>query len=161
MVIGYLDISNYTGISIGAVHWYGKLYIDHLGQREDETIELLRKLTAREVAHANREAEFQVAKVGDLTHKFDTEQEALDFGINRFKSQYKGFLIRGSHCAITAWHNIIVWPPHGEKLVAEMNEIAKRFQAINGHEGQEKRRAERLDNRWCRRYNTLRLLCKP
>jgi len=69
-------------------------------------------------------------------------------------------LIRGSMASITAWHNIIVWPPHLNALVKEMNDLAKQFQAINGHEGPQKKLAERLDNKWCRRYHTLELLCR-
>ncbi len=160
MVIGYLDISNWTGISIGAIHWYGKLQIDHLGRREDETIELRRKMTNKEILALNKEQGFAMYRAGEKTHRFDTEQEVIDFGIQTFKSGYKGVLMRGSIGSFTPWHNIIVWPLAFTPLVTEMNKIAKQFQAINGYEGQQKKVAEKLDKKWFRRYTTLCNLCK-
>jgi len=160
MVIGYLDISNWTGISIGAVHWYGKLQIDHLGKREDERIELLQPMSQKRIRTLNREHGFAMYQKGNTTHQFDTEQEVVDFGIQTFKSGYKGVLMRGSIGSFTPWHNIIVWPLAFTPLVTEMTEIAKQFQAINGYEGPNKKLAERLDKKWFRRYTSLVNLCK-
>jgi hypothetical protein len=41
-----------------------------------------------------------------------------------------------------------------------MNALGERFRSQNGHDGTETKRTGRLDKRWARLYNTLRLKCK-
>lgn len=155
MVIGVLTISSYVGISLGAVHCYGKLWV------EDKCIELTRKLTAKEIRAENLEAGFKRVSKGETTEGFATREDVRAAGLQYFKSNFKGVLFEGQYGCRSAWSNIIYWPPHLDKIAKQMNAIAERFQSLNGYEGREQRRVERLDKKWGRLYNTLEIMCKP
>jgi hypothetical protein len=161
MVIGVLHVNTWKGMSVGARHWYAKLWITDLEDPNNyQFIQLERKLTGREIRTENLEAGYERVMKGATTEGFDTEADGEAFGINRFKSQYKGVLFRGSGSAPTPWDTVIVWPPFVEREVVSMNALGMRFRSLNGHDGTERKRAERLDKRWYRLYNTLRLKCK-
>lgn len=165
MVIGTLEISTYQGISIGAVHWYGKLWIEDMADtnpnHRDKCIELTRKLTAKEIRAENLEAGYSRVSKGETTEGFNTREEVLRAGLQAFKSQFKGVLFEGGYACRSAWKNLIFWPPHLDKIAKQMNALAERFQSLNGYEGRERRRVERLDKKWGRLYNTLEIMCKP
>lgn len=156
MVIGFLELSNWTGISVGAVHWYAKLIINE----PYESIEIKRPLSDREVKELNVAEEYVSHFKGDLTHKFDTEQEAFDCGVKTFKDKYTGVLFRGDSACRSPWIKIVVYPTEFSVLVDRMNEIADRFIALNGYEGNRQKVVERLDHKWGKLFEVLRQRCK-
>lgn len=166
MVIGHLDITSWRGISIGAVHWYVSIIIDE-GDKLTETIELTRPLTSAEAKALNVERAargyFSRHKAGDKTTGFNTEEDAINTGIQYFKAHYTGVLLDGDYACYSAWKKVIVYPNEFAPLVKEMNDLADRFQKLNGYECDRKhaKLVERLDQRWAKRYTALRELCKP
>ena len=164
MVIAILYVNTWQGMSVGARHWYAKLWVTDLEAPPNTDvlyIELERKLTGRERKTLNLEAGYTFFLKGATTDGYNTEEEALAAGIQRFKSQYKGVLFRGSGSYPSPWDTVLLWPPHVEKEALSMNALGERFRYLNGHDGTELKRTERLDKRWARMYNTLRLKCKP
>jgi len=156
MVIGFLELSNWTGISVGAVHWYARLIID----QPYENIEILHPLSEKEIRKLNIEEGYTSHTKGDLTHKFDTEAEALAFGKQTFKSKYTGVLFRGDAACRSPWIKAIVYPTAFSSLIERMNKIADKFIALNGYEGSHQTVVERLDHKWGKLYETLRQRCK-
>lgn len=161
MVIGYLDIDNWTGISIGAIHWYGKIVIDGTGN-DYISIELKRVLSMKEAQLLNKTDKHCSYREGELTHKFDTEQEVLDFALHYFKSNYKGVLFRGDSSCRSAWQRLIYWPDIREfnRLAIQMNKLSDKFIALNGYEGNEQAKVAQLDKKWFSLFQTLTLSCK-
>jgi hypothetical protein len=164
MVFGSLEVTNHTGISIGAVHWYGKLWIDDLSDNPNgdylTLIELERKMTGAERRTLNLEAGSTIFLKGATTEGFMTKEDAIAAGLKRFRSQYKGVLFLGSMADRSAWKEVLYCPPHLQKIADQMNALGKRFRSLNGYEGRTPIRVERLDKKWGRLYNTLRLECK-
>ena len=164
MVFASLEVTNHTGISIGAIHWYAKLWVDDLCERTDGSnytmIELERKLTGAERRTLNLEAGATVFLKGATTEGFMTREDAIRAGLQRFKSQYKGVLFHGSMSDRSPWKEVLYCPPHLQKIADQMNALGERFRSLNGYEGKTPIRVERLDKKWYRLYNTLRLECK-
>lgn len=161
MHIGHLNVTTFRGISIGAEHWYGDLHIENADDSNDHhEIELSRKLSDKEVLALNKKAGARIYESGDKSTGFNTEAEVWEIGIQKFKSDYKGILLTGDSACWSAWANVLVYPDSFAPIVHEMNEIAKEFQSLNGYEGSEQSKVEKLDDRWMRRYKIIRNLCK-
>ena len=164
MVFGSLEVTNHTGISIGAIHWYAKLWIDDLSENRNgdylTLIELERKLTGAERRALNLEAGATVFLKGATTEGFMTREDAIAAGLKRFRSQYKGVLFLGSMSDRSPWKSVLYCPPDTQKIADQMNALGERFRSLNGYEGKTPIRVERLDKKWYRLYNTLRLKCK-
>jgi|FAXJ01.1.fsa_nt_gi hypothetical protein len=164
MVISILEISTYIGNSPGAIHYYGRLWIQDVDDtnpnRDDVQIKLTRKLTGKEVRAENLEAGYTRVRKGSTTEGFMTRGEVITAGLKHFKSHYQGVLIEGQYACLSAWQNLIYWSPCFDKIATEMNALAKEFQSLNGYEGDEEKRVEQLDKRWYTLYSTLILKCK-
>lgn len=164
--IGHLHITSFRGISLGAIHWYGKLIIGL--HSEKEKIELNRPLTAKEAKTMNSEASrvgfFNKHKPGDLIDGFMSEEDAIRKGIEYFKKHYNGILYLGDTCSCSAWKRVILWPVDNNKinnLVIKMNKISDKFISLNGYEGPEEEVVTKLDNEWYKLYNELNDICQP
>ena len=147
--LGYLEISSYTWIgSIGAEHFYGKLRIE----KPEERIELRHKMSAKMAKYMNKKdgtRSFCKYKPGELTHRFDTEEEVTLFGLHYFKTRFpKGILIKGDHCVASAMYPIIYVPKELEKWAAKANKLIKEWNDIDGYDGIKSNRAEEIDKEW-------------
>ena len=163
MVFGSLEVTTWKGMSVGAVHWYAKLWIDHLTDNPNDTptlIELERKLTGAERRTLNLEAGYTAFLQGATTDGFNTKEDGIAAGLKRFRSQYRGVLFLGSMSDRSPWKEVLYCPPHLQKIADQMNALGERFRSLNGYEGKTPIRVERLDKKWGRLYNTLRLECK-
>lgn len=165
MVIGHLDITSWVGISLGASHWYCKVIVEE-NDEDVERVQMTRPLTSKEIAAMNRESQekygFSNNRQGDTTEGYWTKEEAVQAGIDYFKSKYNGVLFDGERTSCSAWKKVIVHPPELTALVTEMNKIADMFQGLNGYECEKSKEAlvERLDNKWYKKYIKLQELCR-
>ena len=162
MTIAHLEISTYQGISIGAIHWYAKLKIEDESEKwGSKSIEIERKMSAKEAKIANKELQARGFlsdryKPGSLTNGFNTEEDAIQAGIQKFKSHYKGVLFLGDNCCVSAWKRVLFYPDIKEisSLAIQMNAISDEFIKNNGYEG-DKSIAEKLDSKWYKKYQSL------
>ncbi len=82
----YLDITSFSGVSIGAEHYYGKLVCSG---DEYKTIELEKKLTSRQAKELNKKDGYgSVFRADSLTGRFDTEQEIISLAIVEYKKHF-------------------------------------------------------------------------
>lgn len=165
MVFASLEVTNHTGISVGAIHWYAKMWVDDLSDdfKGDylTVIQLERRMTVAERRALNLEAGATVFFKGTTTEGYMTKEDAIAAGLKRFKSQYEGVLFLGSVADRSPWKSVLYCPPHLQKMADQMNALGKRFRSMNGYEGRTPIRVERLDKKWYKLYCTLRLKCKP
>lgn len=165
MVIGHLDVTTWQGISIGATHWYCDLTVEE-NNKKVEDIELKRPIGAAEAAALNKEDKANgllgsYHKRGNMTTGFMTKEAAIKAGVDYFKSKYKGILFDSGYASCSAWKKAIIFPEAVSLLVKEMNDLADKFQALNGYEGNNQKLVTKLDNQWYKLYLKLEELCKP
>ena len=112
MKIAYLEISNWTGLSLGAVHYYGKLVCD--GQR----IQLKKELSRAEALFLSRDWHWEK---GDTTERFCMKGELKDLAIRTWRDHFPDaiMLIEGR-----AW---LVEPQH---VLDGPAEIKRRINAL-------------------------------
>jgi hypothetical protein len=96
--IVYCDITSFTEIgSIGAEHWYGKLKQGwgDWNLAYDNQVELLHPLTQKEATYLNKKSnnKFSRYKKGELSHRFDTEEEVEKFAINIWREKFPDGLV--------------------------------------------------------------------
>lgn len=156
-MVGTLNVTTWQGISIGAVHWYAKLYYEV--DNKLETVEITRKMPAKEARERSKQAKEEgyrstLYRAGEETEGFNTEQEAIQAGIDYFKKHFDGVLYLGEYASCSAWKRVIYWKEPHAALVKEMNEISDKFIAVDGYEGDEKE-AEKLDKQWYKRFDML------
>ncbi len=174
-----LEISSWAGISIGAIHYYGKLMFDDPAKKVVDgegyttcsgltSVNMERTLTSIELKVEN--AQLQSVglsaryRVGDTTTGFITEQDAINAAIKYFNEHFdvnQSVLYKGSYASYSAWQTLLVWPKKHNLLAKSMNALAKEFQALNGYECRTKPESyiERLDHRWQKRYDKMNDLC--
>ena len=166
MIIAYLDISSYRGVSIGARHYYGKIvYLD-----KNQFLvfhELKRKITDAEVAQMNNEAVangflYIKHKKSELTNGFLSREELIKTGIEYFRKNYDGFLIKGSVGSCDPWSFCLSCPNKYASLVHKMNFISIEFQKINGFDSTKDNEtlAHTLDKEWGSIFSQIKKLCK-
>lgn len=147
--LGYLKITSYTWIgSIGAEHFYGKIYIE----KPDEQIDLQHKMSAKMAKYMNKKEgtqDFCRYKPNEMTNKFDTEEEITLFGLHYFKARFpKGILIKGDQCVRSAMYPIIYVPKELLSWSDKINKLVKEWNDIDGYEGGKAKRAEQIDIEW-------------
>ena len=81
----YLRITSWSGISIGAIHYYGELK----ARNPYRAIELKRTLTAASARRLTKQhgKDFQY-RAGYETIGFETEQEIIDLAIKTYKTHF-------------------------------------------------------------------------
>ena len=96
--IVYLHITTWQGISLGAIHYYGKL---HGGGRE---VKLQHPLTAEQAAQVNKSAFAEGMafgfKVGEMYHGFDDRQEIIRLARSTWREHFPDadVLVVGNPC---------------------------------------------------------------
>jgi hypothetical protein len=81
-LIVYLELSNYTGISLGAIHWYGKLV------GKGKRVELENVLTAKHAALLNRQGWDSAYKRGETYPGFLEEEEVKRLAAGIYKDHF-------------------------------------------------------------------------
>ena len=87
----YLEITSWAGISLGAIHYYGKLKQSH--NLCLKSIEIQKKVTQKEADYINKKDRFANYKAGYLTDRMDSKQEVIDLAIKLCKKQYPQFKV--------------------------------------------------------------------
>jgi hypothetical protein len=145
----FLDITSFTYIgSIGAEHYYGKIIFT---DKSIERFDLQHPLTQKEAIHLNKKDGdikiFHRYKRGELSDRFETENDVINYGIKLFKEKYSDYiLILGNNCARSAVP-LIYWPNKLNKLAVKINKLADKWEKIGGYEGNDKL-AGKIDNEW-------------
>lgn len=109
-----LEITSFTGISIGAVHYYAKISTYDLSftcfedgklekhnicgafkkpkEIEGINIKVRRRLTAKDIKNGTRydKKRWEGYRLGNLVNAFDTEEEALQYAISLIKARFAG-----------------------------------------------------------------------
>lgn len=84
-----IDITSWIG-SIGAEHWYAKVWRDLMNRKTTQSVE--RKLSKREAAYLNRKdrsfGPFGFYEPGDMTDRFNDEQSARNAAIRLIRETY-------------------------------------------------------------------------
>lgn len=175
-----LEISSWAGISIGAIHYYGKLKYDDPSKEEAKDgrifgsgltfIELERELTAVEVKAENAQLQSNGRpphfRVGDTTTGFITRDDVRKAALKYFNENFDtncSVLYEGEYASLSAWQNLLVWPKQYDHIAKAMNKMSKKFQSLNGYECKKDKYkyVEELDDKWRDLYNKLNKLCQP
>jgi len=147
--LAFLKVTSFTWIgSIGAEHFYGKLQVE----KPEETVELEHKMSAKMAKYMNKKdgtESFCRYKAGDMTNRFDTEEEVIMFGLMYFKTRFpKGILIQGDNCSRSAMYPVIYAPEELQLWMNKANKLVKEWNDIDGYDGSQSKRAEQIDNEW-------------
>ena len=146
MLVLHVDITTWTGISIGATHYYGKIEFPYkvkrtkLGMpiREEKDVELKYNLTRTDVENLNRKEKMYASTyratyhVGDASSRFDNK-EAIKIAAKKYydenlKKKYP--MIVFGRSSVIEPQEIIGYnfkDPEKIKLVEEINKIAKEY----------------------------------
>lgn len=163
-VIGHLEISSYRGISIGAVHYYGRIRLQHRDDLDSykDPIELQRPIDTKEAIVMNKEfreskgADYDRYYAGMLTNGFWQPVDVITNRIEYFKTKYPdGILMSRSSAEWSAWKEVLYYPKQFKKIAEKMNKLSIKFREIDGYEGDEKE-ATRIDKKWEALYIQLR-----
>jgi hypothetical protein len=146
--IVYLQISTWRGISIGAVHYYGKL-----AGRVDGTYtesQLYRTLTRAQAALMNKQRREEFPgehepikyKAGKLTKSFESETEIVELATERWQIHFPHATVLVRGMAACADPQIVLAGPADFK--SQVNVLAQEFEQIGGYDNGNGRRAEEL-----------------
>lgn len=150
----FLEISSWVGISIGAVHAYGKL-VWHDGA-ELKHLELEHPMSAKEAAYYNKEMAARGynscrKKPGDPSTDFSDDAaviRAAKATVRRLWLDGRTWLILGS-CGTMSAQPVLVWPSHLRAQAGRSTKLAEEWKRIGGYEGND-RRAGQIDKEWQR-----------
>lgn len=93
MAIATLEISSYIGLSIGAVHYYGRLWFDEGDGGRLRKYDLIHRLTEAEATVLNKrenESKARLYQAGMEVPGFDTERQVKDAALEIYKDRYPG-----------------------------------------------------------------------
>jgi len=133
----HLEVTSWTGISIGAEHYYGSLVVS--GDRK-KTFELNRKLGDRECFYLNKKDSMPSIirwKAGQLTIRFNTITQLETLAIKIWKKKYPEYdaLVKGRSSILDPQE------PLDARKKAVFNKLHKFWvdaEATGGYEGDEK-----------------------
>lgn len=152
MKAAFLQINSFTYIgSIGAEHFYGQLIFKDPNEKYGtKRIEIKQPMSTKMALYSNKKDEsrgLSMYKPGELTDRFNSVKELIDFNIKLFNREYQDTpLIMGDHCVMSA-QPFIYWPKSIDKIVKKCNKLALEWEKINGYDG-DVRRAEEIDKEW-------------
>jgi len=133
----YLDVHTYQGVSIGAIHYYGKMKLSDYCSEEsiippcgvDFKIELYFKMSARDAKSLNKHDNYRTYKAGNYSSRYETKEQLIEQSINIMKVHFSnGLLIKGDNTYCEAFP-VIYYPPTFDKAAARMNELSKMAKA--------------------------------
>ena len=138
----HLNISSWVGLSIGAVHTYGKLYF------KDDRVEIKKKLTQIEADILNIKEDtktFGGYQEGDMCSRFDNEKEVIDLAIKLIEKEYPqvDLLLSGNRSSVSV--NEAFWGKD-KKLVDKINELYKEADSLDFYSGKDDVRMQELDD---------------
>lgn len=116
MSVWFLHITSFRGISIGAVHWYGKLYHDLT--KDIPVIELDRPLTSKEIARMNKEEGHRIWFQGGSTKGFNSRDDVKQAAMQKYYevSTEGDILLEGNHCSAEPMP-VLIAPPEKQHLL--------------------------------------------
>jgi hypothetical protein len=147
----HLDISSWRGISIGAVHFYGKLIWDDKTEKYSVgTLELKRPMTAKEALLRNKADEKRIIKPGVSTYQFNTEADVLRYGIKAFNQKFKdSLLMLGGFATASATHKLYLWPKTFDEQAQRMNDLVDQRTKLNGYKHpKNETKVCKIDDEW-------------
>jgi len=138
--IAILEISSWAGISIGATHCYGDVWI------QGEKIELQKVLTKEEAEIKTNIDEGYRWKAGDTTGGFDSEKEIRIIAINICKKNPSvKLLLEGTYCVADVQKAIYGDP----KIISKINKLYKKADKIGFWDHREhESEMEDIDNKF-------------
>ena len=101
-----LVITTYSGLSIGAIHYYGVLYY-HDEKTNLETTEVNHKLTVAEARHLRKlDSEYGYSwRAGEITSRFETREDVIKSAYELFKKLFSdrenAILVVGQYAAVS------------------------------------------------------------
>jgi hypothetical protein len=126
MIITYLEIKSWTGISIGATHSYGCLV------GKGATVALMRHLSARDAKTLNRKDKCNTYKAGDTTERWDSEEDVVDHAMANWRHLMGGdVLMLGDRCYLDPIP-VLDGPP---ELVIAGNQLFEAAEVVGFWEG--------------------------
>jgi hypothetical protein len=141
--IAHLNITSWVGISIGAVHVYGKLRY-----KDWDYIEIKRVLTQAEANKINKKEDMINAtyhyRKGDECGRFDTEKEIIDLTIKLLEKKYPQVDLLLSSDGASVSVNKAFWGKD-KKLVNRINELYEEADKLDFYSGKDDDRMEELD----------------
>lgn len=84
----YLEISSWIGISIGAIHFYGKMKCSD--GDEFKSIEMLHPLTISQARELNKNEKYRLYDAGDMYYGYDSKNEIRKQAIETYKDLFPG-----------------------------------------------------------------------
>lgn len=92
-LVVYLEISSWEGMSLGAVHYYGKLHHD------GKEIRLKKFLSAADAEYLSKKDNWRW-KEGDSTERFRSKRELVGLALEVWRKRFSGavILVEGNHC---------------------------------------------------------------
>lgn len=141
----HLHLTSWSGISIGARHWYGTLY----GIRKSHRLEAV--IGEEEAKKRNRTAaavygiSHATYKPRDMSEGFSSREAVIAFAVKTWRMHFRGYhlLVEGDRCYVEP--KPVLDGDH--PLRARINRMAKEFEKISGWEGNPKR-ADQLSDEW-------------
>ena len=120
----YLRITSWAGVSIGAEHFYGSLTCNSPHSK----VEVSKPMSQEEVDTLNKKDNWDSYKVGDLTERFDTEDDVRQRAIEILKVHFPDceLLFEGSSCCSDPCKVVIAPEPmftEGNRLYAAAKKI--------------------------------------
>ena len=122
--IVFLEVSSYCGYGGGAEHYYGKLRMHRVRSIKD--VELLRKMTSKDVIHLSKKDNFVGEyryKVGKKTNRFNSYEDLIDFAKDVWLKHFPKakLLVKGS--SSTCDPQLVLVGP--DKYKDEVNKLYK------------------------------------
>ena len=136
--IAHLNIQSWVGISIGAVHCYGKFCYN------GERIEIKRILTYVDADKLNK-GDYSCYEAGDKCTRFDTEKEIIDLTIKLLEKEYPQVDLLLARDGASVSVNEALWGKDKE-LVNRINELYKEADKLEYYSGKDDDRMEELDD---------------
>ena len=139
--IPVVEISSWAGISIGAEHCYATLYhpTEELSKER-----LTRGISREEAAYLNKKDTWSGWEEGDVTERFNTEEEIRDAIIELNKKHGYPLIVEGSY-SVAEPQRIIYCT--NEEFKTAMNVIHEEFSRHEWDEGHDEMK-DRLCDQW-------------
>jgi hypothetical protein len=133
--ICHLSISSFRGISPGAIHFYGSLWYG------GERVELKKKMDAKQAAYlSTKDYKYHA---GEITERFNSENEILDIAIKLWKKYYPeaDVLLEGSSGVLDP-QKCLDGPSILKKRINELWQQSREIGGWNGNLGKMKEIAD-------------------
>jgi len=143
-----LEIQSWTGISVGAEHFYGKMHYGSYGE-DEKKVDIEKPMTSSEAKYINEKDEHILFgsryKKGDPTGRFNSPDEIRKIALKEWKKHFPKaqILTEGSH-AVCDPQKVLDAPKTIKPVLDRLYEKAK---AIGGYEGNE-REMMKISDEW-------------